>query len=354
MSSVTSTSANLVPKITPSDPPPNAEKEGTSKLRESGLSTIFAIAAVVGLLFSVLDVTRIQHFLHLNPRVVDVVGKGLEAAALAFAVATLFDGLAIRRHERQSAASLVNVQNQLQTSVTHLERIGDALSTRYAGSFPGYLKDVKRLLRQSKSRVRVMCDFVGHGSFTDPDNWEKVAWEAELALKGHTSGKGDYINERNASVTITVLCAQPHVQKDLLEQQFRVFSSDTLWSDQILKRGDSDLSELVRKFDFKPSGEFETWTRSDFLTQMEKQEASFINKLRRLGAHVKRTESPLPFYLWIQDDTEAIFAFPTHTEAIHDAASWGVATAFWTQDQYIVNSLRETFDRLYREMRSSD
>jgi len=324
---------------------------------ERTLGGIIAFAVIVGVLFACLHLSLVQKKLGPHVYLVDLLGKALEGAALMFATATLFDGAKIRENGEASIESLKTIQQNMGETTDRLQGIGNALSTRYVGSFPGYLIQIKNLVRQSKSDLRIMCDFVGHGSFSDFSKWDEIQRELAQALKGKDSGRDEWENRREGrKLSLKVLCTSASTQRNLLGLQHRVFKNDEDWQLMIAERAYQAIAELVLNFEIPPnkvnghSPRLIDQTRDEFIDRLIEQEDQIRSRLERGGADIKVVSTALPFYLWIQDEAEAVFAFPTHSEASSGENIASVATAFSTRDQGIVKSLILTFDRLRAEI----
>jgi hypothetical protein len=284
----------------------------------------------------------------------DIAAFALAVPSLGFAYKTIRDcqalarqlSVLLERNQRQTEFAEVQnekikeligalaVQDGKANKLTGmLESVGKALTTQYIGDFPSYLPYVNKLIERSTGQLRIATTMLGHGSFTDPENWHKT----RAAL--------DKAGERK--IDIHVLCVNHDLRRQLFKAQYPEAFADL---PGVLKQNDGELASKILTFidrDVKPTA----LTPETFLDMIMEEEDRIKAEVFRKADKVE-SDRFLPFYLWIADETEAIFAFPTHSVGSVMRSASSVATAFLTKDRDIVRALIQVFNRLESEVRT--
>ena len=234
-----------------------------------------------------------------------------------------------RRLEELIKALQVQDEKANQLTVM-LEGVGKALTTQYVGEFPGYLPYVNKLIERSQKRLRIATTMLGHGSFTDPANWRETV---------HALSQAD-----GREVDTHVLCVNKALRRKLFQMQYPELFADLAG---LVKQKDGELAKKI--LTFIPREMRIAALTSESLLDMILKEEEIIGAEVFKHAVKAETERFLPFYLWIADESEAIFAFPTHSQVPDRRVDRSVATAFLTKDKDIVRALVQLFDRLEGE-----
>ncbi len=341
-----------------------------SLVTKSGQGLAFKMCGAVlgGGVVALLHTSWVREHLNISVGVFDFTSIAIETAAIIFAIITIFDGNEIRNHLVNAVRKLTGLESSTQVSIgqlkslesglsTQIDEVGklkvqfgdikDALSTQYIGVFPDYLPYIQHNIAHATSHIRLMCDFVGHGSFSDPPRWNPIREELQRALKGLDSlgmnKMGAVTKHHDREVIVDLVFANDKEQMKLLLKEFRPFRNDGEWTRMLVGNAYPEVSALVKSWPSIPRTEewkqqrFQHWNRIKFLECFEQEEKSIHSELEWMDGPLRsvKSDSSLPFYLWIQDEAEAIFAFPTHGES-DVRQKLVVATAFLTKDQNIV------------------
>ncbi len=217
----------------------------------------------------------------------------------------------------------VKHSQRLEEQTDGLRRISKSLSTRYLGHFPDYLPKVAEVTSHATNRLHIMCSVIAHGNFTAPEHWVKVKRAVEDA-SGHDT-------------EIRLITYTDERRQRQFTQQYPDFLEN--WDEARLS--ESRSGALARQFLKKYKIDPKAATRERFFELVDSDDQDALKHEFR-SALVCRTEETINVYMWVADESEAVFALSTHTER-------GLVQAFYTRDSGIVASLLALFDKVWQD-----
>lgn len=202
----------------------------------------------------------------------------------------------------------------------HLLDIAGAVSTRYLGTYPGYLPQLVTLLGRVESELLLCSAIPVHGAFRAPDQWLKMKQQLERIL--HSPERPH----------VTAVFADKFSRRDHLVGQFKAELADwDRW--RCVPENVVRIKEFAERFGYSKS--IESMSSDNFIDLIELSAQENIQSTFR-GAKIFYSNSRHPLHIWIADRKAAIFAFPV-------IAPHFVVHAFWTSDDKLIAALVDTF-----------
>lgn len=201
-----------------------------------------------------------------------------------------------------------------------LNRISHSLSTRYVGEFLEYVREVVDLIGRAKDSLVICCDLPAYCGFSDVRLGQRY--------------RDAIVRKMNSTeVTVRMVCLGQESRLRFNKGQFR--EEIAAWN----TKPQSFREQLARFIQHVHADEAER-TPEQFLALLDQQDLNFLSTL----APINPTEYPgdIPFYFWIIDGREAIFAIPS---LVHESEEYGFATA----DPRLINDFMKMFTRYERE-----
>jgi hypothetical protein len=171
-----------------------------------------------------------------------------------------------------------------------LRLIDKAVSTRFIGVFPKNLVDIGEVVAGTDKQLDVMVDFVGYGHYSAP-----VQFEAYLR-------KIEDLRQRNIPFRMLV-----YELKKAHETHASQFTQQIFNDVSGAKNGKPDVKFVAfcNKFN---QGHLPK-TKAEFDELLFHKQQDYIVEMLERGVQVRKTTSEMPFYLWNQDDQDAVFSF---------------------------------------------
>lgn len=219
-------------------------------------------------------------------------------------------------------------QNKLsQRQSEQLSTVAGALSTKYIGPFPDYINDVALLLKNAKKEIKIICTVPMHGVFNNPDGWLKMKHSLEDAMSSKTPPK--------------VFCVFSEKSERIRLQNMQYKEVQKNWDRWILdEKNKHKIEFLFQRFsDEQTEINFEALI--DLLEKISDSELKSTYKL----AEVYEVSHYIPLYLWIIDNSQAIFVLKTSYPNFQ-------AEAFWTSDSRLIDSLSKIHKNYCEESES--
>jgi len=217
---------------------------------------------------------------------------------------------------------------QLSSARKHLialRGIRRALSTRYVGQFPAFLKEIACVLSYASKEIAMIYDLPAYGYYSNYSDWLSI----------------EHILERkiDEGINVKAIVYGPGKREEMLLEQFD-FREQNRWDEwRRMPRNVERLDEFVKRTGLKIESEDLEWRI--FLNALLKVFQDTVNMtLNR--AEVRETEKLLPVYVWIVDNQKAVFAIPSFRD---EKTEFG----FVTEDPSLIAALKEMFDRYDRK-----
>src|SRR5581483_4517333 len=194
--------------------------------------------------------------------------------------------------------------------------IARTMSTRFVGLFPKNLVEIADVIGKASKHVYIMSDFVDYGHYSSP-----IAFNEYL----------DKIKEaRKQNVQVRIICYDKQLADRETEDQFP----------------DKDFAEECESRRFKEyfklhSGVQKPSDAISFRSLLGSRQAKFVADLSEQGVEFAYFPERSDFFLWLEDDEEAIFAFK-------NIGSKQREFSFRTQDSTLIEQFRQIFDRRWQ------
>lgn len=207
-----------------------------------------------------------------------------------------------------------------------MEGLSDQLSTKFVGFFPKDLKVINSMLDQTQRKLDIMADFAGYGHYS-----------ARLDFKDYLRKLEDLRSKNSIPIRLLVYTTAQGTRahnKQFTEKNF----NDDLKDAQ--KNSDSRLKRFV---DDCHGGVLPT-SKAEFDSLLFQMQRQYLQTLQQHGVQIRITDNEFPFFLWNEDDDEAVFAFLNEDQPGAREAS------FYTRDSRLVlDTLQVRFCKYWNE-----
>lgn len=204
-----------------------------------------------------------------------------------------------------------------------IKEIAGAISTQYVGTFPDNIEPIVKLIESTRKILWIVTDVPAYGHFSQPGA-HAAYWQA---IEKFLPARPDKV--------FRILSYNSKARRRFAPEQINV----------------KDLEELKRRESFKRFYEF--WPKKayptkldDFFENLERENVEFLRQLIRLGAepYETTTDSPLPVFMWLSDDRQAIFSFFNYGANAREVS-------FRTNDPRLINVLKEIAENAFESAR---
>lgn len=221
-----------------------------------------------------------------------------------------------------------------------IKEIANSLPTRYTSSFPNHLKDIIKLIETAKETIYILSDCVDSGSFSNPEDHEKVVRALEAVHDDNMKHK------KNVKIKIRV-CGPPQAISRCSEfwQEWQACINNTAAWHKL--RDSAVFSKRLRHYcifnnipnTFNP----QKCEREEFeemmLGEHEKIRKHLRNVLQISVKICKHLEHMPGVFFWMKDREKAIFLL-SHT------GSGTQGMVFFTHDGNIIDILYKTLENV--------
>jgi hypothetical protein len=202
-----------------------------------------------------------------------------------------------------------------------LGAIFNHLTTREAGIYPSYMRDVEKLISEAREYVVIACDFPGYGAWVDRGHYSTYM----KALENRKAERA----RRSQPLRIEVLVLDAEHRAQALEERF----PEDRWKDYVRKGGFSRSRRLYEELENCTVSE----NRAQFIIEMiNRQNRALHADLRFADCH--EYAGMMPMHFWIADGEKAVFAIPGKSGEMSDHG-------FITEEAGLVDSLMAIWER---------
>jgi len=226
------------------------------------LQFALVVSFVAGLVFVVFDLHSVGR----------IRKEALERLTFALAIAAIIFALWQFRDSRRQEA--------------RMEILAKEMSTHFVGVFPKNLKAIDEAVAHADRSLDIMADFLGYGHYSAPEEFRTYLRALE--------------DLRSKQVPLRILV---YSRKKGGEVHDRQFPEDNV--NAILRRSDSHLVTFCQHF----NGGKLPKSKQEFDSLLFRKQKDYLDDLKDRGAHIRMTDEELPFYLWNEDDQEAVVVF---------------------------------------------
>jgi hypothetical protein len=219
--------------------------------------------------------------------------------AIGFATVQFFDS---KRQERE------------------MKDIARSMSTRFVGCFPKNLKEITDTVTKASAYLYIIVDFVGYAQYSAPEEHSRYLRAVEEALS------------RGADVKFIVY-DKTVGDRELAEQ---IPDHDNWFAKEAGSPRFNRFFEINKGISRSASG---SALRQLLVEQQERSRGVLCTK----GAEVGAFSESAAFFLWLEDDEEAVCAFKNvgNTER---------GLSFKTQDANLIRQFKDIFERRWKKL----
>lgn len=197
-----------------------------------------------------------------------------------------------------------------------MRKIADSMSTSYIGEFPKNMESIIKVTSAAAKKLDIMVDFAGYGNYSNPEAFNRYF---RTLLDPH----------KGKRTTVRLLLYDDKAGRESRDRQLRQnFETER-------------KSERFQRYFHEEHVTFSVPERyeqfSQDLTEIERQ---YEQQLIEKGVEIRHTPQTLLFYVWLEDDEEAIFSFQ-NTEGGEREIS------FHTRDTALIRTFQATFQQVW-------
>jgi len=217
-----------------------------------------------------------------------------------------------------------SILKDMQEHLARMHEISSSMSTAHVGEFPENLQEIIRItdIKRDVNHLYIMADLLGYGNYSAPELFDEYVGNLE-----RISGKGG---------TIRIIVYPAEEARRMLKDEF---PQGDFAREKLKDRYKLYFGRYHTDFGPAPPAEYDT-----FLDDLNKAEAQYTSALRGRGnIEIRHVRGKLPFYLWLQDDREAVFSF------LQTAGTRTNELSFRTRDGKLIGTFQNIFNELWDE-----
>jgi hypothetical protein len=211
-------------------------------------------------------------------------------------------------------AAIQFIDARLQKRETN--EIAKSMSTRFVGLFPKNLTHITEVLGRGSKYIYIMSDFADYGSYSSPFAFEEYLKKIKDALK--------------EKIPVRIMCYDKRRADDELKRQF---------PDEAFEQEKRSRS-FVRYFDIR-CGLEKCESAAKLREILNDGQNDVIKQLKDAGAEFRFFPDSAEFFLWLEDDEEAVFAFKDTGRAQNEFS-------FRTLDATLIRQFKSVFHRRWK------
>jgi len=200
-----------------------------------------------------------------------------------------------------------------------IKEISGSISTRYVDTFPRNLPSIIDLMDRTTGSLWIVTDTPAYGHFSNPGGFEKY----KVKLEGLASP--------DSKISIRLLTYDDPTRMSHAKQQFCT----------------TDINQLRERDSYKTY--FAYWrnkpqpeTMDNFYNPIHENNDNFRRELAQYNIEISETKNPLPVFLWMRDEHEAIFSFYNYGQSPREVS-------FRTNDQKLLAVLKEMAEVAFKD-----
>jgi len=214
-----------------------------------------------------------------------------------------------------AVAAIIFAAWQFRDARVQEERMADLskeLTTRFVGIFPKNMKDINEVVADTNGHLDIMCDFVGYAHYSASREFIKYLRQLE-----------DLRIQKRLPIRLLVYTLEKG-QK----------THDTQFTDKSFQKAVADEDPKLLNFCQSYNKGRLPASKGEFDALLFQRQREYMKILKDVGVRIRITSQELPFFLWDDDDQEAVFSFLN--EDLPDARE----VSFRTRDRSLI---QETF-----------
>jgi hypothetical protein len=205
------------------------------------------------------------------------------------------------RTDQDSNGKAEQLSAQYQILTEQYRALQETQSTKYVDVFPDNMLEINKLLEDRvQQSLTVVVDIAAYAHFSSPsESGRYVEALTKLSRKG---------------IKIKFICYDPKTAQSYLKKQFG-------W-EELVKKNHGSEAEAWKRFTENNSEKVTAYknmhqsdmpqSMDDLVNQITNAGDELLTMLKQRGAEIKETSNDLPIFMWVGDNSEAIFSLHTY------------------------------------------
>jgi len=185
-----------------------------------------------------------------------------------------------------------------------MQRLAREMSTQFVGLFPNNLRDITEVVGHANQKLDVISDYVGYGHFSVPEDFQRYFRTLQDVAAKHVKIRMLVLTREEAHRTYATQFTDEQFRKQLTEDR----SPLSRYCDTFGCGFANEFMGRVRTISNYSDEELHA-LRIDFDRFMFDRQLFYMKDLMERGVEIRQTSEKLPFFLWSEDDHEAVFGF---------------------------------------------
>ncbi len=196
-----------------------------------------------------------------------------------------------------------------------VQKIKNAVSTQYVGTFPGNMKAITEILSQTRKSLIIVTDVPAYGCYSNPEDHQKYRQILENLAKP------------DGGIKIRMVFYSKHKRHESDKDQF---ANETF--DKIKKR-----STYKHFFEYWKGKKVEPRDTLGFYKMLNQENTDFEDRFSKFPVDIYYTSKDLPVFMWLRDSTEVVFSFRNYGVAPREVS-------FSSRDRDVIDVLLKIAD----------
>jgi hypothetical protein len=201
----------------------------------------------------------------------------------------------------------------------NIKEVAGSISTQYVDTFPANMPAIIDLIERTNSSLLVVTDAPAYGHFSNPSAFEQYRRRLEA------------LASPDKKVKIRLLSYDDPTIISSAKNQFGQIDIQ-----QVRKMGSYNTYFAFWKNKPQPK------TVEDFYDLIKENNNKFRQELAEYNVEISETQKPLPVFLWMRDEKEAILSFYNYGQSPREVS-------FRTNDQSLIKILNEIADGAFKD-----
>jgi hypothetical protein len=255
------------------------------------------------------------------PSLFEWAGLIVSISALLFATKQYKDAHAHSERMKEILDRFDPIASKLEDFSGPLDRIAKSLTTQFVGLFPKNLDEIVKVVSKTNDELFIMADFVGYGHYSHPDTYDLLLASITRAIK-----------DRDAKVHMLVY--SDDIAMEHLKSQFKADEFEA-------KIRKSSAYDVYFRHRWKGLGEPANY--QEFLNRLLERNREFRKLLLDEGVQILHVGKKLLFFLWLEDNQDAVIAF-------QNSGGAEKGFSFHTMDGNFILTFRDIFVREWNQI----
>lgn len=197
-----------------------------------------------------------------------------------------------------------------------IKKVAESMSTSYIGEFPKNMENIIKVTAAATKKLDIMVDFAGYGNYSKPQDFEKYF---QTLLNPHDGKR----------IKIRMLLYDKKAGLENRDRQLKPIFESEVGSDRFTHYFQVEHPKLTVPINYEK-----------FSEELSQVEDEYEKRLVDKGIDVRHVSQALMFYVWIEDDEDAVFSFQSTQGGEREIS-------FHTRDATLIKTFGDTFQRVW-------